>query len=498
MQATQEIPRLLTPGILTSALSASPDVKPSASQFLARAYKIVDLVIVIGSVFGAWLLTNVGALPGHAFGFLALRVSIKNLLLVSLFGLACSLIYRGFGLYRYRRLNWSATGRVFAATTLASSLSVVFVLTSRGNFPFNTVFLVWLIALCLTLAARIFLHTVTGPAISSKHPRHILIVGSGWRAQRLCRNLNSRAGADYCVLGFVDDAPGRQLSPEIQNRMLGGLAQLEEILVGNVVDEVLITLPVKSFYTQIQDALLTCERVGVESKYLSQIFRGSLSKADQEDREGVAVTALNPVVDDERLILKRAIDIAGSFVGLVTLAPLFLVIAFAIKLTGDGPVIFSQERHGRNRRRFKMYKFRTMVHEAEALQPFLETRNEVDGPVFKIRNDPRVTRVGTILRRTSLDELPQLLNVLKGEMSLVGPRPLPARDVSRFEEGWLMRRFCVVPGLTGLWQVNGRSSAGFQDWISQDFHYIDNWSLRLDLQILARTIPAVLKGGGAA
>lgn len=132
------------------------------------------------------------------------------------------------------------------------------------------------------------------------------------------------------------------------------------------------------------------------------------------------------------------------------------------------------------------------------MQPLLETRNEVDGPVFKIRNDPRVTRVGTILRRTSLDELPQLLNVLKGEMSLVGPRPLPARDVSRFEEGWLLRRFCVVPGLTGLWQVNGRSSAGFDDWISHDFQYIDNWSLRLDLQILARTIPAVLKGGGAA
>lgn len=487
------------PDVRTSATSASHDVETSASRFLTRTCRIVDVGIAIGSVFGAFLLTNLHALPGRAFGFLALRVSVKNLLLISLLGLACSLIYRAFGLYRYHRLDWNAAGRVFAATTLVSSLSVVFALTSRAHLPLSMVFLVWILAVCLTMAARVLLQTLAGLATSSKHPRHILIIGSGWRAQRLYHNLSARARADYRVLGIVDDALQRQLPSEVQKMMLGNLAQLEEILVSNVVDEVLITLPVKSCYTQIQDALLTCERIGVESKYLSQIFRPPLSNADHEDLEGFAVTSLKPVIDDDvRLILKRAIDISGSLIGLVTLAPLFVAIALIIKLTGDGPVIFSQERHGRNRRRFKMYKFRTMVDEAEAMQPLLETRNEVDGPVFKIRNDPRVTRVGTILRRTSLDELPQLLNVLKGEMSLVGPRPLPARDVSRFEEGWLLRRFCVVPGLTGLWQVNGRSSAGFDDWISHDFQYIDNWSLRLDLQILARTIPAVLKGGGAA
>jgi lipopolysaccharide/colanic/teichoic acid biosynthesis glycosyltransferase len=162
-----------------------------------------------------------------------------------------------------------------------------------------------------------------------------------------------------------------------------------------------------------------------------------------------------------------------------------------------GPILFNQERYGRNRHRFKMYKFRTMVNRAEELQTFLEQRNEVRGPVFKIRNDPRVTRLGMLLRRTSLDELPQLVNVLKGEMSLVGPRPLPGRDVSRFEEASLMRRFCVVPGLTGLWQVTARSSIKFEDWVRHDFEYIDNWSLKLDFQILAKTIPAVLKGVGA-
>jgi lipopolysaccharide/colanic/teichoic acid biosynthesis glycosyltransferase len=138
-----------------------------------------------------------------------------------------------------------------------------------------------------------------------------------------------------------------------------------------------------------------------------------------------------------------------------------------------------------------------MVDKAEQLQPLLERRNEAAGPIFKIKKDPRVTRLGAFLRRTSLDELPQLFNVIKGEMSLVGPRPLPVRDVSKFEEGWLLRRFCVIPGLTGLWQVSARNTINFEDWVKQDFEYIDNWSLRLDLQILLKTVPVVLKGTSA-
>jgi lipopolysaccharide/colanic/teichoic acid biosynthesis glycosyltransferase len=174
-----------------------------------------------------------------------------------------------------------------------------------------------------------------------------------------------------------------------------------------------------------------------------------------------------------------------------------LLIAVAIKLTSAGPAIYSQQRYGRNKRRFKMYKFRTMVTNAEELQQALEQRNEAAGPVFKIKEDPRVTRVGTFLRKSSLDELPQLFNVLRGEMSLVGPRPLPLRDVSRFNESWLLRRFCVTPGMTCLWQINGRSNTSFDRWVEQDLKYIDEWSLMLDLEILAKTIPVVLRGRGA-
>jgi lipopolysaccharide/colanic/teichoic acid biosynthesis glycosyltransferase len=196
--------------------------------------------------------------------------------------------------------------------------------------------------------------------------------------------------------------------------------------------------------------------------------------------------------------LKRGFDIAVSAGLLLVLAPLFLLIALLIKVSSpDGPIFFVQTRVGYNRRHFKMVKFRTMVPDAEERQKELERLNEAQGAVFKIKHDPRVTALGRFLRKTSIDELPQLLNVLKGDMSLVGPRPLPLRDAARFDEKWLQRRWSVKPGLTCLWQVNGRQHDNFHAWIQQDLAYIDQWSFGLDLKILAKTIPAVLRGDGA-
>jgi exopolysaccharide biosynthesis polyprenyl glycosylphosphotransferase len=206
---------------------------------------------------------------------------------------------------------------------------------------------------------------------------------------------------------------------------------------------------------------------------------------------------MDVVPNDYRLRVKRGLDLVGAAVALVVLSPLMLAVAIAIKVTSPGPVIFAQERYGLNRRRFRMFKFRTMRVDAEQLQAELEQLNEADGPVFKIANDPRITRIGHLLRTTSLDELPQLVNVLHGEMSLVGPRPLPLRDVMRFSSASDMRRFSVRPGLTCLWQISGRSGLSFADWIRLDLKYIDGWSLTLDLAILARTLPAVLRGTGA-
>ena len=196
-------------------------------------------------------------------------------------------------------------------------------------------------------------------------------------------------------------------------------------------------------------------------------------------------------------MVKRLLDVVLAGLALIVLAPLLVVVALAIRVTSPGPVLFVQERYGLNKRRFRMYKFRTMVPNAEALIAQLEERNEAKGPIFKMQRDPRVTPLGGWLRRTSLDELPQLINVLKGDMSLVGPRPMAVRDVQLFDQAWFMRRFSAPPGMTGLWQVSGRSQLGFDDWVALDLKYIDEWSLGLDLEILARTIPVVFRGTGA-
>jgi exopolysaccharide biosynthesis polyprenyl glycosylphosphotransferase len=264
------------------------------------------------------------------------------------------------------------------------------------------------------------------------------------------------------------------------------------------VDEVHVGLPVKSHYPQIQETIRVAERVGVKVVYGADIFGTELARA-RVDRgyPRAPRVELQVVTEGMTVLVKRALDVAGATALLVVLGPLMLVTAAAIALTSEGPVLFAQERYGLNRRRFRMWKFRTMVKDAERLQAPLESQNEVQGPAFKIARDPRVTPLGRWLRRTSIDELPQLVNVLNGDMSLVGPRPLPVRDVLRFTRSADMRRFSVRPGLTGLWQVSGRSRLDFDQWITLDLRYIDRWSLALDIVILARTIPAVIRGTGA-
>jgi exopolysaccharide biosynthesis polyprenyl glycosylphosphotransferase len=199
-----------------------------------------------------------------------------------------------------------------------------------------------------------------------------------------------------------------------------------------------------------------------------------------------------------QVTVKRFFDIVIALILLIVLAPLFLAIAVMTKMTSPGSAFFIQERVGLNKRRFRLYKFRTMTQDAEQKQVELEELNEMDGPVFKIANDPRITRLGRFLRNTSIDELPQLINVLIGDMSLVGPRPLPVRDYDFFYQDWHRRRFSIRPGLTCLWQISGRSNIPFEKWIEMDLQYIDQWSLLLDLKILVRTVPAVIKGTGAA
>jgi exopolysaccharide biosynthesis polyprenyl glycosylphosphotransferase len=263
------------------------------------------------------------------------------------------------------------------------------------------------------------------------------------------------------------------------------------------VEAVVIALPTRSHYDHIQRALSLSENAGVNVHLSASVFKAQILKRSSRSRLLKRGIVLHAKHFDIRDVVKRVMDVSISLTAIILLSPILLVIACVIACTSKGPVIFVQQRYGKNRRRFPIYKFRTMGNNAEAQIKALEAANEMGGPTFKMKNDPRITPVGKFLRATSLDELPQLFNILTGDMSLVGPRPLPIRDVSLFDQGWLLRRFSVKPGLTCLWQISGRSNTTFDMWMKQDLDYIDRWSLFLDCSILLKTIPAVIKGSGA-
>jgi exopolysaccharide biosynthesis polyprenyl glycosylphosphotransferase len=266
-----------------------------------------------------------------------------------------------------------------------------------------------------------------------------------------------------------------------------------------VIDEIIICLPIKTFYDQMETIVKTAETQGVTVRIYSDLFNLRLARAVPGELSSTPILSLytGPLLTGKRMQIKTAFDFTVAFASLIILSPLMIAIAVAIRLTSKGPAIFLQERVGLNKRTFRMFKFRTMVTNAEALQAQLEDQNEAGGPVFKMKDDPRVTKVGKFLRKTSLDELPQLFNVLLGDLSLVGPRPLPLRDVERFDEYWFNRRFSIKPGITCIWQISGRSETSFDKWILQDLEYIDHWSLALDLKILLKTPKAVIAGTGA-
>ncbi len=277
---------------------------------------------------------------------------------------------------------------------------------------------------------------------------------------------------------------------------LGGLADLERILHDEPLDHVLF-LPPYNRPVEVAAALVACETVGVSAEFAIDLVQPSQARPRVLDLYGRPFIAFEAAPKPpERLALKHAFDWIASLLALIVFAPVLVVIALAIVVTMGRPIFFVQPRAGLYGRQFRMLKFRTMIKEAEARQHELAAQNEMSGPVFKVTRDPRVTRLGSFLRRSSLDELPQLVNVFLGSMSLVGPRPLPIREQQGIR-GWHRRRLSMKPGITGIWQVSGRNDIDFEAWMKLDQQYVDDWSLRLDLAILAKTVPTVLFGRGA-
>jgi exopolysaccharide biosynthesis polyprenyl glycosylphosphotransferase len=327
-----------------------------------------------------------------------------------------------------------------------------------------------------------------------------VVIGSGPRARRVAQELAADPVRGMRNRGFLDDTPRPRDLEVLGHRYLGRTKDLSGLLSNEAIDEVILALPRQYMYTESTAELIAlCESVGVDVTIASDLFQTRRARPQLRDLlGGPAITLTNyPHRTLGALAVKRAIDIVGAVIGIVIAAPLWLIAMLAIKLDSPGPVFFVQRRCGLRGRTFSFIKFRTMYQGAEEQLEELLERNEVSGPVFKMKKDPRVTRVGHFLRKYSIDELPQFLNVLLGHMSLVGPRPPVPGEVGQYDLA-VRRRLSVRPGLTCLWQVSGRSLIPFEEWIRLDLEYIDGWSLWLDFQILLLTIPAVLRGDGAS
>ncbi len=475
----------------------------SRRRFLLLLLKSVDLGLLVlsfalATIFIADADTSV-SLPD----FLSMRVKLSNCVTSLVLLVVWHGVFSLCGLYRSRRLSSMLADAIDitkASALSTAGLGLAAIVFSIGMVKVSFLLLFFSFTLFFVFASRVFLKGVLSRARRrGRNLRYVLILGTNPRAIKFARRI-SDPDLGYRILGFVDDKwHGLDEFNKTGFTIVCDHDGLAEFLRRNVVDEVAMYLPFGEFYDRCLQAAALCEQQGIILRFEGDIFGLKTARAHAEDLEGDQFIVTNTDARDwGALIAKRALDVALSFTLLVLLAPLFAFVALLIKLSSQDSVFFLQARVGVNKRRFMIYKFRTMIAHAEDMLSELENQNEVSGPVFKIRKDPRVTPIGRILRRTSIDELPQLVNVLKGDMSLVGPRPLPFRDYEGFNEDWQRRRFSIRPGITCLWQINGRSAIQFEEWMRLDLQYMDQWSLLLDLKILAQTIPAVWKGSGAA
>ncbi len=467
---------------------------------LLTLLKLTDLMIVAACLAVAGAL---GAPPPLANAWrspLQMQVTVSQVLLAAAYLVLWHVVLSVRGLYHSYRL--SPVSRELRDLVTAIALATAPLVLAGFVLGFDTITPAFLVAFVaattvgLGLGRRV-MRVVAGLVRRlGRNLRDVVIVGDGGPALDAATRLARRETLGYRVVDVLMLEPGATNGTR-EPSAATLVARLGAIIDRQPIDEVFIAFSLEEAQPLIGPVIALCEDLGVTLRVIAQLAPLDWARASLDALAGQPVLTISSApAESVWLVAKRLLDLTAATIGVVVLAPLFLAAAVAVKLDSKGPIFFAQTRVGLNRRRFRIFKFRTMAVDAEAAQATLEDLNEAQGPVFKIENDPRVTRVGRILRRVSLDELPQLVNVLLGDMSLVGPRPLPLRDVRRMDIRWHQRRFSVKPGMTCSWQVESRQP-DFDEWIRSDLEYIQNWSLRRDLKILARTLPAVISGTGA-
>lgn len=406
------------------------------------------------------------------------------------------------GVYEFPRgRSWlNEVYRIIRGTTTGVIIMVVGLFFYRPYFYSRLIFIYAFVLIVFLLGFSRLLKNLVLVQLRERGigVRRVLIVGAGETGRMVMRTIVAQPELGYQILGFIDDDPEKSNSEIGRFKGLGTIDNLRNLIQAedSNIEEVIITLP-WMYHRKIVNIMAQCERQNVTARLVPDLFQMSLSRVEIEDLNGIPLIGIREITFSRwGLIVKRAIDIIASATALIALAPLLGLIALAIMLDSPGPVLFRQTRVGKDGKTFTLHKFRSMRVGAEQEQDKLAERNEATGPLFKMRDDPRLTRVGKILRRFSFDELPQLHNVLRGEMSLVGPRPPLPKEVDEYQE-WHKKRLEIAPGLTGLWQVSGRSDLTFDEMVLLDIYYIENWSPALDTIITLRTIPRVIFGDGA-
>ncbi len=407
--------------------------------------------------------------------------------------LITALLFARAGLYADRS---SRPGLRAIVSSLFQVAVVALVYAVISGNDFQSYYIFWgslIFAVVIVSALRWGYDRISGAILrAAGYHRRAVLVGSGQHIEAVAHALAAGGSSPIAVVGFISLTP----RPDNGLRSLGSLEDLPEVIEREGIDEVIIADPAFP-QRQAVDLVDTCHQRGVRVRVAPSTMEVLIHRADFVPGEAVPLFELrSPQFEGLDFAVKRTFDVLGSGLLLLLLSPLLAACAIAVASTSRGPLIYRSWRPGIGGEPFPCMKFRTMFTDADERQDELEVLNEADGALFKIRDDPRVTAVGRLLRRFSLDELPQLWNVLRGDMSLVGPRPLPQRDYEQLED-WHRKRYLVLPGITGLWQVSGRSELDFDDLVRLDFLYLEHWSVSLDLSILVKTIPAVLRGRGA-
>lgn len=461
-----------------------------------RLFQVWELFIFIAA-----FVAGIMALDRHGLWHTSELSLPGQILLLAILAAIWNFLINFFDLYSSRRLvtRSNEVFGVIAVVLMAAGMLAVF--GALLDFPTNSaVFLSWFlpVAIVLMLGGRLAGRALLVAARThGRNLRFVAVVGAAREGRDLARQLTSKTANGFVLVGLFDDQPVLDtLGDEFPDR--GTFDDLKHHLMKEPVDEVVITLPMETHYETIRSIMRQCERTGISVRVVNEFVNHAFSDVEVEHIGDMATLHFSSEKDwGWQGKVKVTLDWLIATMALIGLSPVLLVVALLIKLDSPGPALFVQTRVGKNKKHFKFYKFRTMVVDAEARQAALERHNEADGPVFKMRSDPRITRIGAFLRKYSIDELPQLINVVKGDMSLVGPRPLPLRDVQRFDQEWYSRRFSVRPGLTCSWALAGRSELEFDEWVQLDLDYIDHWSLGKDLSICLGTIPRILRGSGA-